>query len=86
MHYVRLHVFLVALGVERNLIGVELIHVLEPVATHAHDDYTQGKVTTPDDLVNRLLHIVDDAVGDDQQDVILLIQLVDALALCHIVD
>ena len=86
LHDVGLHILFVSLGVERHLVSVKDIHALEVVAAHAYNDDTQGEVAASHDLVNCLLHVIDDSVGDDQQDLVLLVHLIYLLALCHIVD
>ena len=86
LHNVSLHVFLVAHGVKGNLVRIEDVHALEIIAANANDDDREWKRAASHDLINRLLHIVDDTVGDNQKDIVLLIGLVDVLLLCHVVD
>jgi len=66
LHDVRLHVFLISFRVERLRVSVESVHACEAVAAHAHDNNTHREDTASDDLVNRLLHIINDSISDDQ--------------------
>ena len=66
------HVLTERLRVECLLIAVELLHGAEIGIADANDDDGEGKLRSFDDLVNRLVHVIDDTVGDDDQDVELL--------------
>jgi len=73
------HVSLVSLGVKRHLVGIENIHTLEVIAANSNNDDREGQLGAAHDLVDRLLHVIDDTIRDDQQNVILLVCLVDLL-------
>ena len=66
LHDVCLHVFLISFRVERLRVSVESVHACETVASHAHDNNTHREDTASDDLVNRLLHVINDSISDDQ--------------------
>lgn len=75
MDDIRRHFPFICLRVERHFIGVELVHSTEISFADAHDNDTQGQFASVHNLVYRSLHISDLSVGDDKQDVVLLILL-----------
>ena len=65
LHNICLHVLLVPLRVERYLVSVEDVHAFEIIGANTNNNYRYGQAAASHDLVNSLLHIVDDAIGDD---------------------
>ena len=86
LHDIGRHLLSVALRVERDLVGVKLVHGAEIGGADAHDDDGEGQLGASHDLVDSLLQVSDDTVGDDQQDVVLLVLLGAVHLLCHLVD
>ena len=86
LNNVRIHVPAVLLGVERCLVSIQLVHRAEIGIAHTHDDDRERQAAAPYDLINRILHIVDNAIGNNQQNVILLVCLADIHTLSHVVD
>lgn len=75
LHNVGIHVLFVLHGVEGFIVGVEDVHALEVFVADAHDDDGDGEAGAADNLVDSLLHVIDNTVCDDQQDKILLVVL-----------
>lgn len=86
LNNIGVHILLVSLRVQRHIIGIQDIHALEVITADTDDDNRQGQGAATHDLVNGFLHVIDDSVGNDQQDVVLLIDLVHLLGLGQIVD
>ena len=72
---VSLHVLLGGLRVQGLVIRVQLMHAREVLVAHADDDYREGEAGAPDYLVDGLLHVIDDAVGEQEEDEVLLAHL-----------
>lgn len=81
-----MHVLPVVLGEQRLVVGVQLVHRREVSCSYSNDDDRQGQLGPPHYLIYRLLHVVDDAVRQYQENIVFLIVLGDLKALCHIVD
>lgn len=86
MHDVSGHLPIVLSGEQRRFIGVQSIHRFEFIFADSHNDDRQRQVRASDDLVDCLLHVVDNAVGNDQQNVIFLVVLRDFCGLAAAVD
>ena len=80
-----LHVLFVSHRVERNFVGIQDIHALKIIAAYANNDDAERQSASTNNLVNCLLHIVDDSIGDNEQNLILLVHLRDILGLGHII-
>lgn len=86
LHDVSCHVLAKGGRVESFFITIELVHCLEICVTNADDDDSHGLLGATHDLVDRLLQVTDDAVGDDEHDVELLVILADVSLLGHAVE
>lgn len=54
------------------VVAIQHLHVAEVGIAHAHDDDRHGEVGGVDDGLPGVSHVCDDAVGQDQQDEVLL--------------
>lgn len=79
------HLLLIDVRVKGRLIGIELIHGGEVSTTDSHNNDGEGQLRPVHNLIDCLLQVTDDSIGDDEQDVVLLIGLVDAHILSHLV-
>lgn len=86
LHDITTHIPLVFLRIQRVHIRIQLIHGGEIGITDANNDDTQGIVRTPDYLVDRLLQVIDDTIGDDEQYLVTLIVVRDLARLAAPVD
>lgn len=87
LYNISLHVLLVLHGVKWDVIGIEDIHAVEVITANADDDDADREAAaSSNDLINSLLHIVNDTISDDQQDIVLLVLLADLFGLSHVVD
>ena len=68
------------------IIGVKGLHRCEICITHAYDDDSDRKIRTLHDLVDRLLHVSNDSIGQNKQDMELLIVLGHLLLFNHKVE
>jgi len=75
LHDVSFHVFLESARVQGFFVAIERVHVGKVSIANSNDDNRQRKTRTTHNLVNRLSHVVDDSVGDQQKDLELLIHL-----------
>lgn len=82
---VTLLVLLVPLGVEGRLVCIKLFHAGEVGAADANDDDGEWETGGGHNRINRLLHVHDGTIGQDQQDRVLLIILRLLLHLLHAV-
>lgn len=73
------------LGVESFVITVKHVHGGEVRIADANDNDRQWVVAASDNLVDRLLNVVDDTVGDDQQHLELLVAIAAWVGLSHAV-
>ena len=85
LYNIGLHVLFVPHGVERHFVSIQDIHALKIITAYTDNDDTERKSATTHNLVNCFLHIVDDSISDDEQDLVLLVHLIDVLRLSHIV-
>ena len=69
------HVFTIHLRVEGLLVGIELVHCTKVCVTHSHDNDREREVGATYNLINSLLHVIDDTISDYDQNVILLVFL-----------
>eukprot|EP00355_Strombidium_rassoulzadegani_P005584 CAMPEP_0168619926 /NCGR_PEP_ID=MMETSP0449_2-20121227/6860_1 /TAXON_ID=1082188 /ORGANISM="Strombidium rassoulzadegani, Strain ras09" /LENGTH=159 /DNA_ID=CAMNT_0008660889 /DNA_START=478 /DNA_END=954 /DNA_ORIENTATION=+ len=69
------HVLLILPGVKWLIVGIQNIHAVKISLPNANDHDGEGKVSPPNNLVDSLLHITDDSIRNDQQDLILLVVL-----------
>ena len=58
-----------------TIVSIQSIHVREISRTNSDNDDRQRKVRSNDDLVNGFCHIVDDAITDDEKNVVSLVLL-----------
>ena len=87
LHDVCLHVLLVFHRVERDIISVENVHGIEIVRADSDYNDANGKVgAAANNLVNCLLHVIDDTIRDNEKDIILLIILADVILFGHVID
>lgn len=70
------HKLLKLSGVKRLGISVKGVHAAKVGITHSDNDDRQRMFGSTDNLVYCLLHIVDDTISEDQQDLILLVKLI----------
>lgn len=83
------HVATVSIRVECLIVTIEGVHRLEVSIADSDDDDGKGQGRATDDFINSLLHVTDYTIGDDHQDVELLVHLVNAVRLgvvVHLVD
>ena len=69
------HVLAVGLRVQCFFVAIKNLHRFEVRIADADDDNSHWEVGSSNDLVNCLLHVTDDSIGNDHQDVELLIHL-----------
>ena len=86
MHNIRRHLLPVDRRVEGRLVSIKLVHGREVGGTDTDDDDGEGQLGTTHDLVDSLLEVTDDTIGDDQKNVVLLRLLRAAHLLSHIID
>ena len=86
LYNVRIHVLTILLAVERGLVCIELVHRLKISCANSHNNDREWKLRASYNLIDRFLHIVDNTICDNQQDVVLLINLCDLHALRHLVN
>lgn len=86
LHDITGHVLFESLRVQWDIVGVQHVHGGEVGLAHTDDDDRDRKRRSTHNLVNRLLHVIDDAVRYNQENQVLLIPLRDFQALRHIVD
>lgn len=86
LHYISVHVASVLLTVQRHLIGIQLVHRREVSTANAHNNNGQGQAGSSHNLVNSRLHVIDDTVGNDQQNVVLLVLLRNIHLLGHVIN
>ena len=72
------HVFAVYLGVKSLIISIKGLHRLEISIAHTNDNNGHRKLRTSDNLINCLVHVADDTVGDDDEEVELLVHLINS--------
>ena len=77
LHDICSHVLTVGLRVEGFLIAIKDLHRAEISIADAHDNDGDWESGASHDLIDGLLHVVDNTVGEDEQDVILLVHLAD---------
>ena len=63
------------LRIQRLVVSIKDVHVVEVSVAHADYDDGQGLAGASHNLIDCLLHVRDDAISDDQQQVVLLIVL-----------
>ena len=79
LHDVRSHVLAIRLRVECLIISIKRFHRLEVSIADTDNNDGEGQLGATDDLIDRLVHIADHTVRDDNQDVELLVHLIDRL-------
>lgn len=70
-------VLLISFGVERLIVSVESIHLVEVGVAYTYNDYTEWKVRALDYLVASGIEIGDYSVSYDQKNLELLVALTD---------
>ena len=85
MHNIGLHILLISHRVKRHFVGIQDVHTLEIITADANNDDTERKSASTNNLVNCFLHVIDDSICDNEQDLVLLVELRDVLGLSHIV-
>jgi len=83
---VTVHEFLVFLRVQWLVIGIKNVHRGEVGFTYSNNDDAERQGASPHNLIDCLLHVVDDSVGDDQKNNVLLVSLGHFKSFCHVVD
>ena len=71
------HVLTVGLRVERFIVTIKSLHGIEIGIADANNNDSHGVVRTSDNLVNGLVHIANDTICHDHQNVELLVHLSD---------
>ena len=66
------HVLAIGVGVQGFIVTIERLHAAEVGITDANNNDGHGQLGASHDLVDRLVHIIDDAIGDNDEDVELL--------------
>ena len=79
------HVLPEALRVQWSFVSVEYVHGGEVGTANTHNDDGKWEGGASDDLICRLFHVSDLAVGDYQQDIVLLVLLRHLHLLCHVI-
>lgn len=67
------HIPFVLVRVKRSHVGIQLVHRRKISITDSDDHNTQRVVGAPNNLVDGLLEVIDDAIGDDEQDLVALV-------------
>jgi len=75
-----------ARGIECLIVSIKLLHILEIGVTDSNNNNSHGEAGSSHHLVNGFLHVVNDAIGDDQLNEELLIHLVNLLFLRFVHD
>ena len=83
---IRGHILAVGLRVECLIITIKRLHGLEVCIADANDDDGHGELRAANNLIDGLVHITDDAIRDNNQDVELLVILIDLLRSDVLVD
>ena len=78
---IRSHILVIRLRVQCLIITVQLLHSTEVSIADAHNNDSHWQLGPSDDLINRLVHVIDHAIGNDHQNVELLVVLVHLLRL-----
>jgi len=86
LHDVSSRVPFIGVRIEGLLITVKLIHSGEVSIADTHDDDSQGVIRASDNLVDRLAHVINHTISDDQKHLELLIVVVAWISLTDIVD
>lgn len=73
-------------GIKGLFVCVELVHCTEISLTDTDDDDRKWKLRAIDDLIDSLLKVRNDAICDNEQDVVLLVLLRTIHLLSHFVD
>ena len=71
--------FLVGFRKEGFLVRIQLVHARKVLVSHAYYDNGEGEAGATHILIDSLLHVVDDAIGEQQEDEVLLVCLGDTL-------
>lgn len=77
MDYVAATVLFVFARVKRDHIAIKRLHLVKICGAYSHDDDGERLVRAPYDLVDRSLEIIDDAVSEDEANVVFLVELTD---------
>jgi len=80
------HVLAVGLRVESLFVSIEDLHGLEVGVTDSDNDDGDGELGSTDYLVDCLVHIIDNTIGDDHTDVELLSVLAHRLSLSIVIN
>ena len=75
LHDVSSHVLPVGARVKCLIITIKRLHRLEISVTYTDDNDGKGVLRATNDLVDRLVHVADDTIGDDGQNVEFLVHL-----------
>lgn len=85
LHDISVHIPLVLVREERGFISIKLVHGTEVSIADTHNDNGERVARATDNLVNSSLHVIDNTVSNDKQNVILLILLGHIHRLSHVV-
>ena len=86
LYNICIHLLAVLFRVEWFIISIKNVHALELITSHTdYDDRDRKLATYSDNLIDSLIHVVDNAIGDHQQNVVALAILSDARVLSHVV-
>ena len=66
------HVLAISVRVKSFFIAIKHLHATEVCFADTHNDNGHGHLGAPDNLVDRLVHVVDHTIGDNDEDVELL--------------
>lgn len=81
---IRIHKLPIFLAIKWHLVCIKLVHSREVSTAHPHYNNREGHSTRPHNLVDRLLQVVDDPIGDNEQNVVFLVELSHFHRLCHV--
>jgi len=56
------------IGIQSLIITIKRVHVAKVCITNSYDDDSEWKLRTSDDLVNCLIHVIDDPISNQQKD------------------
>lgn len=80
LHNISSHVFAVSLRIKRLIVTIQSFHRLKVGITDTNDDNGERQFGASYDLINCFVHITNDTISNDHQDVELLVHLIDRFA------
>ena len=86
LHDISRHFLIKFLGIEWINVCVKLAHFLETLFANSHDDNRDRQEAASHYFVNRIIHIRDQSISDNEKYKVVVDQLVEGMKLGHISD